>query len=378
MPRWCSTLLTLAFTAQAGCSKPSAPEQTRPRETRVAVEAVRLEPRLVEYAVRAVGSVEAFERIQISARVAGAVERAEFKEGDRVEKGSVLVEIEPRRFQLAVATAAAEVARATTARDEAEREQARAKKMVEEGVGSSMEASSWASRRETANAALSAAKAALGLAELNLRDARVRAPATGIIQSRSVQTGEHVTVGRVLATLVRRDPLLLRFELPEADARRIEPGMRAEFTVQGMPGRFGAKLTHVADATNPATRLVPVVGEIEAGDGLRPGSFCEVKIPVGAAAPALVVPEGAVRATARGFVAFILSGEKAHERKVTLGMRTDDGHVEILSGLAAADVLVTRGAESLREGAGVRLDTGAPAAESRVAPSGRPEGSSGP
>ena len=65
---------------------------------------------------------------------------------------------------------------------------------------------------------------ALNQAKLNLRDAYVRAPFAGIIQTRTVQTGQYVQVGTVLATLVRRDPLLLRFRVPERDAAQLRSG----------------------------------------------------------------------------------------------------------------------------------------------------------
>jgi len=77
---------------------------------------------------------------------------------------------------------------------------------------------------QTAAAEVSQAQAALAQARLNLRDALVRAPVSGIIQTRTVQTGQYVQLGTVLATLVQRDPLLLRFQVPEQGGCADPPG----------------------------------------------------------------------------------------------------------------------------------------------------------
>ena len=87
-----------------GCSGDSAPAAARGGPARMAfpVEVAPVAARNVEYTVTAVGSVEAFERVQVTARVAGVVERVRFREGEQVEAGQVLVEIEPERYRLAV------------------------------------------------------------------------------------------------------------------------------------------------------------------------------------------------------------------------------------------------------------------------------------
>ena len=188
----------------------------------------------VEYTVSAVGSVEAFEQVQVTARVAGVVERVRFTEGELVKKGEVLVEIEPARYSLAVdaAKAALEKAQAAAAEAEAGAQRRAAVNEQRPGLLPGEELETFRTRARTAAAEVSAAKAALDQAQLNLRDAYVRAPMDGVLQTRTVQTGQYVQPGAVLATLLRRDPLLVRFHVPEADAARIKPGMTARFSVR--------------------------------------------------------------------------------------------------------------------------------------------------
>jgi multidrug efflux system membrane fusion protein len=351
----CLTLGTL------GCSRNNATKEQqarRPGEMVFPVEVRPVAAHRVEYRVTAVGSIEAFENVQVTARVAGVLERLHFKEGDDVKEGALLAEIEPQRFQLALSSAQAALGSVQAAKAEAERELERAQKLAAEGLSTGAELNTWQTKLATAQAQESAAKASVALAALNLRDARLRAPQKGSIQTRSVQTGQYVQPGTVIATLIRRDPLLLRFKVTEAEAGRLALGMTADFRVSGSPAEQHAKLTFIAGAAEPASRMVPVVAEIAENAALRPGAFAEVTVPIGVNEAALAVPETAIRPSERGFLAFVVDGDVARERILTLGLRTPDGLVEVVKGLTPGEALVVRGGEALKENAKVRV--GAP------------------
>jgi multidrug efflux system membrane fusion protein len=362
--RFSFVIVALALGA-AGCSRSSATREQQAKKPAEVVFPVEVRPiamERVEYRVVAVGAVEAFENVQVTARVPGVLEKLHFKEGDSVKAGALLAEIEPQRYQLAVASAQGALARAQAAKGEAERELERAQKLVAEGVSSATEVSTWQTKLATAMAAESESRAALGVAALNLRDARLRAPLAGFIQSRSVQTGQYVQAGTVIATLIRRDPLLLRFKVAESEAARLALGMTAEFRVAGDVSTKNAKITFVAASAEPASRMVPVVAEIPEDASLRPGAFAEVTVPVGVKEAALAVPETAIRPSERGFIAFVVEGNVAHERIVELGLRTPNRLVEVVKGLNPGETLVVRGGEALREGAKVRVGGARPSA----------------
>jgi len=355
-----------------GCNRTSATQEQqvrRPAEVVFPVEVRSVAPRRVDYTVTAVGSVDAFENVQVTARVAGVLERLHFKEGETVKAGALLAEIEPQRFQLAVTSAQASLASTQAAKSEAERELERAQKLAAEGLSTGAEVATWQTKLATAQAQESSMKAALALAALNLRDARLRAPQSGSIQTRSVQTGQYVQPGSVIATLIRRDPLLLRFKVTEAEAGRLSLGMGADFRVSGSATLHHAKLTFIAGSADAATRMVAVVGEIDEDPALRPGAFTEVTVPVGVNEAALAVPETAIRPSERGFIAFTAENDVAHERILELGLRTPDGLVEVIRGLKTGDALVVRGGEALKEGAKVRVGAAKPASAPSAAPS---------
>lgn len=322
-----------------------------------------MESRDVEYVVDAVGSVEAFERVQITARVPGAVERVLFAEGQSVKKGAVLAEIEPARYAIAVRSAEAALARAraTLVEAEAGAQRRTAVNQASPGLLPAEQLETFEARARTAEADVAAAKALLDQAQLNQRDAYVRAPMDGVLQTRTVQTGQYVQPGIVLATLLRREPLLLRFTVPAADVSRIQPSMTARFSVRAAEGgSFTAKITHVAAAADDASRMVPVTAEVTGEDAerLRPGAFATVAVPVDTRGGSPVIPQTAVRASERGFLAYVVEGNKARERVLELGLRTADGRVEVREGVKPGELLVVRGGEALRDGASVRVAEG--------------------
>ena len=321
--------------------------------------------RSLVYTVNAVGSVDAFEKVQVTARVSGVVDRVLFAEGSLARVDQVLVEIEPERYSLAVESAQAYYEKAVASQADAEAGLKRRVTVTDQNPGliPGEEVETWRTRVAVAKSDVAQTKAALNQAKLNLHDAYVRAPSSGILQTRTVQTGAYVETGTVLATLVRRDPLLLRFKVPERDAVRLRAGMKAGFRIRNSEAQFASKIVHVAESADDSTRLVAVTAEIDdtRDEALRPGTFAEIVVPVSSERTAPVIPQTAIRASDRGFIAYVVENDLAAERILQLGMRTADGQVEVLSGLKPGERLVIRGAEALRNGAPVKETTEAAA-----------------
>jgi multidrug efflux system membrane fusion protein len=276
-----------------------------------------------------------------------------------VKAQQVLVEIEPARFATAVSAAKATQERAEAAEAEAKAGLARREQALQASPGliTGEELETWKTKVRVAAAEALQAKAALDQAELNLRDAYLRAPLAGVIQTKTVETGQYLSPGDVVATLVRRDPLLLRFQVPERDAQRLAIGAIAHFRVQTDDVEHQAEITHVADTADASTRMVAVTAEVvaEGSEALRPGAFANVKVLVGSKEDAVLIPQSAVRPSERGFLAFVVVDGKAKERVVELGLRTGDGMVEAKRGLAQGETLVVRGVEPLKDGAPVAI-----------------------
>ncbi|MEO8277140.1 MAG: efflux RND transporter periplasmic adaptor subunit [Thermoanaerobaculia bacterium] len=373
LPAFAALFSLLPVLTLAACGgKPADSGKPARQEVRFPVETAPVADRAVEYSVHAVGSVEAFERVAVTARVAGVVERVRFREGDSVTAETPLAEIEPERYRLATEAARSVLAKAQATAAEAKNglDRRQSVNVKNPDLVRAEEVDEWRTRVAAAAADNDQAKTALALAELNQRDAIVRSPVAGIIQTRAIETGKYVAPGTEIATLVRRDPLLLRFRVPQNEATPLAAGIAARFTLRDNPDkRYSAKIRLVGAAADSRDRMVDVTAEVDDPERatLRPGTFVEVEVPVGGAASSAVIPQTAIRPSDRGFLAFVIEGDVAHERVLELGLRTAEGDVEVRQGLKPGELLVIRGAEALREGAKVDLEK-KPAADVGVAP----------
>ena len=325
------------------------------------VDILQVESKKLDYVVTAPGAIEAFERVQVTSRVAGVVDRVSFKEGQDVKAGDVLVAIDSERFRLSVNSAKAALEKTQAAQKDVEAQVARREGASEKNPGliPGEELETFRTKVLTAKADTSVASENVKVAELNLRDSFVKAPLGGTIQTRTVETGQYVQAGYVMATLLKSDPLLLRFQVEPSEAPRLKAGMKAKFTLRETQREFTASITLVSAAADPTTHMVGVTAQIDASDGhtywLRPGSFCDVSVDVGATREAPVIPRTATRATDHGYVVFIADQDnKVDERVITMGMNTKDGWVEVKTGIKAGEWLVVRGAEALTDNAKIR------------------------
>ena len=324
------------------------------------VELMKLQTQMVQYTVDAPGSLDAFQQVQITARVAGAVDKVGFTEGQAVKKDEVLVTIESERYAIAVEQAKATLQKATTTQTAAQAALDRRKDAdaQSKGLVPAEEIEQKQAALDTAKADVDAAKEALHVAQLNLRDSAVRTPIDGVVQTRTVQQGQYLQPGAVMATILQKEPMLLRFQVAEADAPRLKPGMVANGKLRESAYTFTAKLTLISDAADPTTRQVPVTAEVQATEHkfyIRPGAFCLVSVPVDTARKAIIVPSLAIAPTEKGQVVYVVDDKMiAHQKVVETGMHTSDGGIELTRGVTEGDMLVVHGIEPLTEGAPVK------------------------
>lgn len=362
MKRWIAIVVVSSCWACWACSKTGdAPTAKRGAKLEYPVDVAPLAVRQMQYTVTAPGSIDAFQQVQITARVAGAVDKVAFVEGQVVKAGDVLAVVESERYQIAVAQAQSTLlkAQATQKAAEAALERRRTATRDSPGLVPGEEIEQKETAVDTAKADVESARQALRIANLNLRDSSVRAPIPGVVQTRTVQQGQYLAAGAVLATILQRDPMLLRFQVTEQDAPRLEAGMPATLVLKESPRQFTAKISLVGGAADPATRMVPVTAQIDQTDHqywLRPGAFCEVTVPIGNARKGIVVPSLAVAPTEKGNVVYVVDDKHvAHAKIVELGMHTPEGGVELTRGVAAGELLVVRGIDPLTDGAPVKI-----------------------
>ena len=247
-----ATLLASA-TLLAGChGSGEQPAAGRPQRPALKVRVAPVAVRDLLYEIKALGSLEAQDMVQVTAQVEGAVTDVHFNEGDRVTPQTVLLRIDPARYRLE-----AERAKATLGQAEAERIRAEADlERREELANSQLLSAEELTRSRSDSARLSAgvevARAASGIAQQNLQRAEVRAPIAGVINTRSIDTGTFVRTGAVLATIVDTSRVRLRFKVSETESLAAREGGNVAFRVAALgPRRFTARIYHVSRIADP-------------------------------------------------------------------------------------------------------------------------------
>lgn len=357
--RVASALAVLLPTAGSfGCGEKGGAQTRRVSAGAVAVRVATVAVQDVVYEIKALGSLEAEELVQITGEVEGAVSEVTFHEGDRVTPETVLLRIDPERYRLEAEQAEATYKRACAERDRAEADRVRREQLAQEHLVAAEDLNRSRAEAERAAAEAEASRAARDLARQSLRKAEVRPPRAGVINTRAVELGQYVREGTLLATLVDVSRLRLRFKVSEAESLRARQGQGqiVTFRVSSLGDRdFKARIYHVGEVADTATRQVEVVARVDNPGPLRPGFFAEATLASETRKGALVLPEGAVQASERGFVAYVVEQDKARLRQVQVGLRTGSGRVEILSGLKAGETVVVEGSDRLADGVAVQV-----------------------
>lgn len=300
---------------------------------------------------RAVGNLDADERVTVRNELAGIVREIPAREGSLVNKGDVLVQFDDEKLRL-------EVRRAEAKFDEMRANLLRRKPLFEEKIISETE-------MIEAESAFKAAEAELGLAKRRLADARVVAPIDGELGRRYVAVGDYAAVGAPLFDLVKVDVLKLNFNLPERYLSMVREGLDVRVTSPAYPDKqFTGKVDFIDPIVDVATRTVRLRARVENPDSyLRPNLFVNVEISVATIPNALVVPEEAIVSNVGGFLVYVVDAEsKAHARNVTLGER-ERGSVQIVGGLKAGERIITQGHQFVHHG--TKVAERAPAAADR-------------
>ena len=344
----------LVGTLTIACSHSDAPPGGGKGKRGLAVRTASVTARDVTYEVKALGSLEADELVQITAEVSGAAKEVAFQAGDRVTADKVLVRIDPERYRLQAEQADASHRRAIADWKRAQSDLARREELARGQLVAIEELNRSRQETERLGADAAAAEASLKIAQQNLQRSSVRAPRGGQMNTRTIETGQFVQVGNTLATLVDPQRLRLRFKVSESESMKAHVGQTVAFRVASLGDKaFTGRVYHVNNVADPATRQIEVLAWVDNPGVLKPGFFAEVTLATGTNRDAVVIAESAIQASERGFVVFVIKNGKAQERPVQVGLRTGSGTVEIIAGLKPGETIVTEGSDRLADGIAV-------------------------
>lgn len=291
--------------------------------------------------IEALGTTFSNESVIITANVTDKVTQILFEDGQRVEQGDLLVSMRRDEQKAALAAADAVLAERKTAYDRAkalERRQFTTTAQLEE--------------RE---AALFEAEALRDGARARLADREIRAPFSGVVGLRRISVGALVTPGDRITTLDDLDTIKLDFTVPATHLSAMQPGLEITARTTALPDReFRGEIRSVSTHIDPVTRSITARAMIDNKDHtLKPGLLMTVQL-MKNPRPAIVIPEEALVPSGVDNFVFVVNTETAERRAVQTGARRP-GEVEILSGLAEGDLVVTHGTMRLRDGQKVKI-----------------------
>ncbi|HYD78057.1 efflux RND transporter periplasmic adaptor subunit [Ramlibacter sp.] len=334
-----------------------------------AVEVSRVEVMRLTDDAQAVGSLRSRRSVIVRPEVSGRVTRLNFRDGQRVQRGQLLVQLDDQlpRAQVQQARAELSIAQANHKRNQ------------------ELVAQNFISQRQVDESAanLQVAQAKLALAEATAARLRIVAPFDGIAGIRSVNVGDYLKDGADIVNLEDLDALYVDFRLPERLQTKLRVGQTAIVQTDALPGRRWEAVIQAIDPLVDADgRSIGVRGCIDNRQlALRPGMFARITTVFGERNDARVVPEEAlVPQGGHQFVFRLVDGpdqdsKTAQRVEVKIGLR-QPGRVEIVEGLQPGDLIVTAGHQRIqRDGMAVRVvDMAGQGGASSAAPNGTPVG----
>jgi multidrug efflux system membrane fusion protein len=347
----------------------------------------------IDIKIPALGTVTPLATVTVRTQISGIMQKILFTEGQLVKQGETLAQIDPRPYEAALQQQQGNLKRDQALLADAKLDLKRYEGLVKEDSIAQQQLDTQRALVDQDIGIVESDQGQLKTAEVNLIYTKVTAPATGIVGLRQVDQGNYVTPGdsNGIVLLNQLQPITVIFTIPEdnvsAIAKRVNSG--ATLTVEAFDRTNSnkiadGKLLTLDNTIDITTGTVKLRAQFANDDrALFPNQFVNVQLLVDTLKNQVIMPNSAVRRGAPNgatteFVYVVNADRTVSVRPVTLGV-VDGERVAVLKGLAAGEVVVTAGADRLRDGAQVSLpDSKAPAgsADAAAAGAGKPAGAS--
>lgn len=295
--------------------------------------------------VEALGTLRANEAVILTATVTETVTEINFEDGQRVEKGDILLEMTSAQEKSELDAEQATV-------EEAQRQVERLEPLIRAGAASKSLLDQRQRELETARARLGAVKSRIG-------DRVITAPFSGVLGLRNISVGAVLQPGMRITTLDDDSVMKLDFSVPSVFLSSLKSGLEIEASSRAFEGRvFKGKVTGIDSQIDPVTRSIAVRAIIPNEERLlKPGLLMSVEI-FKNPREALVIPEEAIVPEGRRSFVFVVGNRDqktiVQRKEISIGAR-QPGIVEVLDGISAGDAVVTHGTMAVSDGAEVTV-----------------------
>lgn len=382
-PGFASAILFAAL-ALSACERRTpggASSDTAPRVREIPVTLHTVGRRSFQRRLELEGNLDPAERILVAPSIPGVIRSVTKRAGDRITKGELLVEVDPKEvyvgtigLRVNLATAEAQVRAASTVLARLEDPLKRLRRLYEAKAISKTELDQMEipyvrarEERDAGSRIIQNVKNELGIAYSKLSETKITAPFDGYVVRRLADPGETARPfpPTVVLVITRHDPLYVQTEVNEEDVASLRKAAPVEVTLDALPGRPAVQgvLEEIIPYVNPMTRTVTVRVRVDNPKGeLMPGMSARIRLDL-APQELLAVPQEALATEpleSRVSVFLVSDAQKAKERRIRFG-RSQGGWVSVLEGLIAGERIVLTGHEQLLEGTPVTVNAAEPA-----------------
>ncbi len=342
-----SSLLAVALAAAAG----TAAAQGRV----IRITTAEAKQATIEQTEWAVGVIESRLSAQVAAEVAGKVVRVLADEGQGVEAGQVLAEIESRQYHLSQDADQADAGRLSALLRNKQLELDRARQLVAERLVAAERVDGIEAELDALKQQLEGARAQVGESDRRLGKTRITAPVRAEIAERLIDVGDYVQVGTVAFDLIDVQHLRVKLPFPEYRAPELSAGLKVRLTSAAAGDQaVESTITEIRPSVNPANRSVSVIIDFDNPGIWRPGASVRAEVVLSLRENSVTVPQVAVVRRPVGDVVYVIKDKKAEERLVRRGLRSG-AMAEILDGLKAGEIVAVDGAGFLTQGGSVAV-----------------------
>jgi len=329
---------TLLISLALATGSAAAEEAPAGKPAGLPAEVVRIQPQTLAHSISAVGVLEANESVMLSPEQSGRISKILFQEGENIEVGSALFQLDS-----AIYDAVLQQAKARVRLSQLEFE--RADSLLQKRVGSQTD-------RDAKLAQLQVDQAELALARTRLNKMTVRAPFTGTLGLRLVSPGDFVNVGEPLVELSDTRSLKVQFSVPERYLGELKTGQAINLSIDALNAQsLQGEIYAISPSSDPNSHNISIRARVPNPENeLKPGLFVRIQIQTGTDDQALIVPEEALILNGTSTLVMLMNEQQQVElTPVTTGKRRY-GEVQILSGLEPGAVVVTAGHLKLQPG----------------------------
>jgi multidrug efflux system membrane fusion protein len=305
----------------------------------------------VPHQLKAIGTMEASESVAVRTQISGELIKVGFREGQDVQKGALLFQLDPRSYQAALRKAEATLARDRVVEANARRDYERYSQLVKDGIVTQEQAEGYRTKAESASADVSADQAAVDNAREQLGYCTITSPIGGRLGVLAVDRGNVVKANEtVLVTINKLSPIHASFTIPEKELPEVKrrlSGGRLDVEVE-VPGNAVIKekgvVTFFDNTVDPATGTIRLKASFEnSKKQLWPGQFVNLSITLAIKNNAVVVPSQAIQTGQKGQFVFVIKQDATAEIRPVVTGPVAKGMTVIENGLQSGEQVVIDG-----------------------------------